>query len=143
VAVVQGGITSASREAIRPVPQAFNTLYFYNTQYEGACATAIVSAPPPRRPRTWASSSVHAEKFGKKVYTIAADYNYGQITAKWVKKFTQEHGGEVLQTDYFPLAVSDFGAAITDPGGQAGLRHVGAGRRQPHLVLSGNGRRRA
>ncbi|TMG14390.1 MAG: urea ABC transporter [Chloroflexi bacterium] len=53
------------------------------------------------------------KKFGKKVYTVAADYNYGQITAKWVKKFTQEHGGEVLQTDYFPLEVSDFGPAIT------------------------------
>src|SRR3989449_6984594 len=53
------------------------------------------------------------KKFGKKVYTVAADYNYGQITAKWVKKFTQEHGGEVLQTDYFPLEASDFGPAIT------------------------------
>ena len=35
VAVVHGGITSASREAIRPVLKRFNTLYFYNTQYEG------------------------------------------------------------------------------------------------------------
>ena len=35
VAVVHGGITSASREAIRPVLDRFKTLYFYNTQYEG------------------------------------------------------------------------------------------------------------
>jgi branched-chain amino acid transport system substrate-binding protein len=35
VAVVHGGITSASREVIRPVLKRFNTLYFYNTQYEG------------------------------------------------------------------------------------------------------------
>ncbi len=34
VAVVHGGITSASREVIRPVDR-FKTLYFYNTQYEG------------------------------------------------------------------------------------------------------------
>src|SRR3954471_19885042 len=34
-AVVHGGITSASREAIRPVLKRYNTLYFYNTQYEG------------------------------------------------------------------------------------------------------------
>ena len=33
VAVVHAGITSASREAIRPVLRRFNTLYFYNTQY--------------------------------------------------------------------------------------------------------------
>ena len=35
VAVVHGGITSASREVIRPVLGKFKTLYFYNTQYEG------------------------------------------------------------------------------------------------------------
>ena len=35
VAVVHGGITSASREVIRPVLDKFKTLYFYNTQYEG------------------------------------------------------------------------------------------------------------
>jgi urea transport system substrate-binding protein len=30
---VHGGITSASREAIRPTLNRFKTLYFYNTQY--------------------------------------------------------------------------------------------------------------
>ncbi|HYZ35063.1 MAG TPA: transporter substrate-binding protein, partial [Crenalkalicoccus sp.] len=34
-AVVHGGITSASREAVRPILKRYNTLYFYNTQYEG------------------------------------------------------------------------------------------------------------
>ena len=33
--MVHAGITSASREAIRPVLKRFNTLYFYNTLYEG------------------------------------------------------------------------------------------------------------
>ena len=33
--VVHGGITSASREVIRPVLRRFGTLYFYNTLYEG------------------------------------------------------------------------------------------------------------
>ena len=32
---MHAGITSASREAIRPVLKRYNTLYFYNTQYEG------------------------------------------------------------------------------------------------------------
>ncbi|RYD26201.1 MAG: urea ABC transporter, partial [Lysobacteraceae bacterium] len=35
VAVVHGGITSASREAIRPVFDRYKTLYFYNVLYEG------------------------------------------------------------------------------------------------------------
>jgi len=35
VAVVHGGITSASREAIRPVFDRYRILYFYNVLYEG------------------------------------------------------------------------------------------------------------
>ena len=30
-----GGITSASREAVRPVVDKYSALYFYNEQYEG------------------------------------------------------------------------------------------------------------
>jgi len=114
VAVVQGGITSASREAIRPVLKRFNTLYFYNTQYEGGVCDRncfCTGSTPAQNVDKLVPFTL--KKFGKKVYTVAADYNYGQITAKWVKKYTQEHGGEVLQTDYFPLEVSDFGPAIT------------------------------
>jgi urea transport system substrate-binding protein len=35
VAVVHGGITSASREVIRPVLDKYKTLYFYDMPYEG------------------------------------------------------------------------------------------------------------
>jgi len=114
VAVVHAGITSASREAIRPVLKRFNTLYFYNTQYEGGVCDRncfCTGSTPAQNVDKLVPFTL--KKFGKKVYTVAADYNYGQITAKWVKKYTQEHGGEVLQTDYFPLEVSDFGPAIT------------------------------
>jgi urea transport system substrate-binding protein len=114
VAVVHAGITSASREAIRPVLKQFHTLYFYNTQYEGGVCDRncfCTGSTPTQNVDKLVPFTL--KRFGKKVYTVAADYNYGQITAKWVKKFTQEHGGEVLQTDYFPLEVSDFGPAIT------------------------------
>ncbi len=32
------------------------------------------------------------EKYGKKVYTIAADYNFGQISAEWVRNDRQGEG---------------------------------------------------
>ena len=51
--------------------------------------------------------------FGKKVYTIAADYNYGQITAAWVKRYVEQNGGEVVETEFFPLDVTQFGATIS------------------------------
>jgi branched-chain amino acid transport system substrate-binding protein len=53
------------------------------------------------------------EKWGKKIYIVAADYNYGQITSKWVTKYTREGGGEILAADFFPLDVTNFGPAIS------------------------------
>ena len=35
-------------------------------------------------------------KWGNKVYIVAADYNYGQITAQWMQKFVADNGGETL-----------------------------------------------
>ena len=43
--------------------------------------------------------------------------------------------------DFFPLDVTNFGPTISeDPGGEAGFRLVGAGRRRAYLVLSPVGR---
>ena len=114
VAVVHAGITSASREAIRPVLKRFNTLYFYNTQYEGGVCDRNCFCTGSTPAQTVEKLIPYAmKKFnGKKIYVLAADYNYGQITSKWVKKFTQENGGTIVQTDFFPLDVTDFGPTI-------------------------------
>ena len=114
VDVVHGGILSASREAIRQTMRKTNTLYFYNVQYEGGVCDRNIfcnGVTPAQQAEVlvpWAMQ----EAGGKKVYTLAADYNYGQITARWIQKFVQDAGGEVVQTDFFPLDVADFGATI-------------------------------
>ena len=51
--------------------------------------------------------------WGKKGYIVAADYNYGQITAKWMTKFVQDGGGGIAQADFFPLDVTNFSSAIS------------------------------
>jgi urea transport system substrate-binding protein len=114
VAVVQGGITSASREAIRPVFDRFKTLYFYNTQYEGGVCDRDIFCTGTTPAQTVSHIVPYALKnWGKKVYIVAADYNYGHITAKWMTKYTREGGGQVLETDFFPLDVTDFSSAIS------------------------------
>jgi branched-chain amino acid transport system substrate-binding protein len=113
VAVVHGGITSASREVIRPVLKRFNTLYFYNTQYEGGVCdrnTFCTGQTPAQNVEILMPHVM--KKWGKKVYVVAADYNYGQITSDWVKKYTKDNGGEVVTVDFFPLDVTQFGPAI-------------------------------
>lgn len=114
VAVVQGGITSASREAIRPIFDRFKTLYFYNTQYEGGVCDRDIFCTGTTPAQTVSHIVPYALKnWGKKVYIVAADYNYGHITAKWMTKYTREGGGQVLETDFFPLDVTDFSSAIS------------------------------
>ncbi|WP_284946341.1 urea ABC transporter substrate-binding protein [Acidisoma cladoniae] len=113
VAVVHGGITSASREAIRPVFDRFKTLYFYNTQYEGGVCDRNIFCTGTTPAQTVSKIVPYTMKnFGKKAYIVAADYNYGQITSKWMTKYTREAGGSIAEIDFFPLDVTNFSAAI-------------------------------
>jgi urea transport system substrate-binding protein len=113
VAIVHGGITSASREAIRPTLGRFRTLYFYNTQYEGGVCDYNCFCTGSTPAQTVAKVVPHVmNKWGKKVYIVAADYNYGQITAQWMQKFVADNGGETLGVEFFPLDVTNFGPTI-------------------------------
>lgn len=114
VNVVHGGILSASREAIRPTLRKAETLYFYNTQYEGGvCDRNIFCTGVTPAQQSEVLLPAIIEKWGKKIYILAADYNYGQITSKWVQHYAEKNGGSIVQTDFFPLDVADFGATIT------------------------------
>jgi urea transport system substrate-binding protein len=113
--VIMGGITSASREAIRPVTDRLNMLYFYNEQYEGGVCdknvflTGVVPSQQLDALVPWAIKNI-----GPKLYVAAADYNYGQISAEWVKRYAGEAGGEVIGTEFIPLEVAEFRSVIDD-----------------------------
>lgn len=114
VDVIQGGITSASREAIRPTLDRFKTLYFYNTQYEGGVCDHNVFCTGTTPSQTVSHVVAYALKnWGKKCYIIAADYNYGHITAQWVQKYLKDGGASAVATDFFPLDVTNFASAIS------------------------------
>lgn len=113
VDVVHGGILSASREAIRQTMRKTKTLYFYNVLYEGGVCdrNIFINGVTPAQ-QVEALVPYAMGKSGKKVYILAADYNYGQITAKWIQKFVADNGGETVGVDFFPLDVADFGSTI-------------------------------
>ena len=110
VDVIHGGITSSSREVMRPIVQRFNGLLFYNSLYEGGVCdrrhanTGMV----PAHQLEVLIPYVMNELGDKKAYILAADYNYGHITAKWMQKIIKENGGEVLGVEFIPLDVSNF-----------------------------------
>lgn len=115
VAVVMGGITSASREAVRPILDRTKTLYFYNEQYEGGvCDKNTFNTGVVPSQQLAALVPYALKKYGKRVYVIAADYNYGRISTQWVEKYTKEGGGTVVKSEFIPLESNDFGSVINN-----------------------------
>ena len=113
VDVIFGAFSSASREAIRPIIDKAGMLYFYNNQYEGGVCDAnvfVTGAVPEQQFSTLVPWMM--EKYGKKVYTIAADYNFGQISAEWVRNIVKQNGGTMVGEEFIPLDVSQFSQTI-------------------------------
>jgi len=113
VDVVFAGFSSASREAYRPIVNQFDGLAFYNNQYEGGVCDAnmiVTGAVPEQQFSTLIPWMM--EKYGKNVYTLAADYNFGQISAEWVRNIVEANGGTMAGEEFIPLGVSQFGQSI-------------------------------
>jgi urea transport system substrate-binding protein len=114
VAVAHGGITSASREMMRPIFDRYQTLYFYDTPYEGGvCDRNIFCTAATPRQTNDKLVAYCVKTWGKKGYVLAADYNYGQITTDWVKKLSKDDGGEVIGNEFFPLDATNFGSTLS------------------------------
>lgn len=114
VVVVNGGITSASREIMRPILKRYETPLLYPVQYEGGVCDRNVfcfgSTPSmqEKAPMEWAIA-----KWGKRFYSIGADYNAPRIGADWARKFAEPLGGEQIANDFAPMDVTEFGPLIT------------------------------
>ena len=108
-----GGLTSSSREAVRPIAHKSRIPYFYSALYEGGVCDRynfLTGVTPSQQLSVLMKFAI--EKFGKKFYTVAPDYNFGTISAHWVKYYAKQYGGEVVGEDFLPLSQSDFGPTI-------------------------------
>ncbi len=113
VDVLVAGFASAEREAIRPIVDQFRQLYFYTNQYEGGVADAnTFCTGPVCEQQVIPTVQYMVEKFGPRCYTIAADYNFGQLTAAWTKSFIPLVGGKIIGEEFIPLSVSEFSQVI-------------------------------
>ena len=113
VDVLVAGFASAEREAIRPIVDRAKQLYFYTNQYEGGVADAnTFCTGPVCEQQVIPGVSYMVEKFGPRGYTIAADYNFGQLTAAWTRAFAPLVGGKIIGEEFIPLSVSEFSTVI-------------------------------
>ncbi|WP_018718906.1 ABC transporter substrate-binding protein [Arhodomonas aquaeolei] len=114
VDVLVAGFSSAEREAIRPIIDRNKQLYFYTNQYEGGVAdefTFCTGAVCEQQVIPVVQYMV--ENYGPRGFTIAADYNFGQLTAAWVRAYTPLVGGEIVGEEFVPLSVSQFSQVIS------------------------------
>jgi len=111
--VVFGGMTSSSREAIRPIFRKSNTPYFYSTLYEGgACdkQTFVVSPSASQQIKPLVEWAI--KEYGPKMFIMAPDYNYGTISALWYHEYAKQFNGEVVGEDFLALTVTDYSPTI-------------------------------
>lgn len=146
--VVFGGVSSASRETVRPLFNRSKTVYFYNSFYEGGVCdkNAFVVAETPAQMIGPAMARAIKENNVKTIYTMWADYNYGYICSTWLEKFAAEHGATIVAKEFFPLDVTDFSATITKiqdakpdlvVSGLVGGNHIGFYRQWPAAGMLG------
>ena len=111
--VFHGGILSASREAIRQTLRQREIPYFYNVLYEGGVCdgnTFVTGTTPAQQVEALIPHAMSA--YGaKKLYVLAANYNYGQITAAWVKRYAEQNGATDVEVEFFDLSDGEFGPA--------------------------------
>lgn len=113
VDVLVAGFTSAEREAIRPIVDKAKQLYFYTNQYEGGVADEFTFCTGPVcEQQVIPVVQYMVKNFGPRFYTLAADYNFGQLTAGWAKAAAPLVGGEVIGEEFLPMDQSQFSQVI-------------------------------
>lgn len=107
------GLTSSSREAIRPIVRRADIPYFYSSLYEGgACDKQTFVTGPTASQQLSVLIDWATFKYGKKIYIMAPDYNFGTISAHWVREYAEKMGAEVVGEDFLALTVTDYAPTI-------------------------------
>ena len=111
--VVFGGMTSSSREIIRPKFHDAKLLYFYNMPYEGGVCDRNIFVTGTTPGQLLATLIPHAIKtFGPKCYYVGVDYNFGHISHKWAARLCRENSGEVIGHEFHPIGANQFGPTL-------------------------------
>jgi len=107
------GIRSSVREAVRPIVDRNEQLYFYTTQYEGGvCDEYTFPMGATARQQLVPVMEYLVDEYGSEVYTIAADYNFGQLSADWIELLAEDMGAELVDEEFVPLEQNQFSSSI-------------------------------
>lgn len=110
---VFGSYTSASRQAVLPVVEQRNNLYWYPTLYEGReCSRNVMygGAVPNQQQDNVIAWAI--ENFGPRFYLLGNNYVYPKEENNYCKTLLAGLNGEVVNEEYVPLGHSDFSSII-------------------------------
>ena len=113
VDVLMGGQLSSAREYVRDVAHKMKIPYFFSALYEGGLAdhyTFCISNTPEQNVYPMIDQMLPV--YGRKCYIIAADYNYGVLSAECTRHYIENSGASVVGIEYFTPTKPDFKDSI-------------------------------
>ena len=113
--VIMAGYTSSEREAARSVAVKNKTIFWHNNQGEGGIADkySFFTGPIPEQ-QILTGVEYMINTYGPKMYVLAADYGFGQVSALWTHVAAGLFGGEIVGEEFIPLGNSEFAASIAN-----------------------------
>ena len=113
--VIMAGYTSSEREAARAVAVKNKTIFWHNNQGEGGIADkySFFTGPIPEQ-QILTGVEYMINTYGPKMYVLAADYGFGQVSALWTHVAAGLYGGEIVGEEFIPLGNSEFAASIAN-----------------------------
>ena len=113
--VIMAGYTSSEREAARAVAVKNKTIFWHNNQGEGGIADkySFFTGPIPEQ-QILTGVEYMINTYGPKMYVLAADYGFGQVSALWTHVAAGLFGGEIVGEEFIPLGNSEFAASIAN-----------------------------
>jgi len=108
-------ITSADRNAVRPLFDNSEQLFFYDVLYEGGdySDNMFVAGEVPEQQLEPVLPYIMNEYKGSKWYIVGEDYVWPHETSAVVKEVVEANNGEVLEEKYVPMGHSDYTSILT------------------------------
>ena len=108
--------TSACRQAVKPVVEAYNHVLFYPVQYEGmeASPNIIYTGAAPNQ-QIVPGARWGMQRFGPRVFLLGSDYVFPRVANLIISDLVKVNGGTIVGEAYLPLGeqdVSEFIAQI-------------------------------
>lgn len=109
VKAIFGCWTSASRKAVKPVVEKYNSLLFYPVQYEGMEQSPnIVYLGPAPNQQLIPAIKWSYDHLGKRFFLVGSDYIFPRAANQIARDLVGYLGGEVVGEEYAPLGSKNF-----------------------------------